>query len=541
MNPELNANVPEWYTPSQTDVLKKIEVQQVETTKLVAPSVVPQVHLSQLPLQQDLQKPLEPEIIIPVLDSREIDSGSIHIINESKSKLKLSPLEEGGKLQGDKLKSDWQVAQEARDIKDWRQQPLKSKDEQSKVHGDALFESSGNRSQQWSQEGEYKQSESLAKANFGKLSLKEEDLSKQLNGQWSSQQDEISRKIQGDALFNASNASASFQKFENKSGKVQGDKLFSSNTASFSNSNIEDESRKIQGDALFDSTGSDRSKQWDSSIQKDWKQSDKLDNANFGKLQGQEEILSKQLNGEWNSKEIPSKIEGDALFNASESSSANYTKLPLSALRSNSQTLEKSWSPSVDRSIKDFDEAKESEWSQKLDFEPVKQSEIKNEEEENWNSVDRLFSDLAEIRRLEEIERQDRIQRGVNPVLQGKVHRFQQELLHHNSKFLESLPLPAMELPHIELPKVSEISHNVVDSIKATTWTWSSYLKENVLNKTKNIYSQAKEGLGYYDISSIKSEERERVRKMNEKVDPMIDARKRRVEEELLHAVKSAN
>lgn len=70
----------------------------------------------------------------------------------------------------------------------------------------------------------------------------------------------------------------------------------------------------------------------------------------------------------------------------------------------------------------------------------------------------------------------------------------------------------------------------------------SSHLKEDLLERSTHLVEVAKEsiGLATVDPSSIKAEEIEKARRINEKVEPMFDARKRRVEEELLGLVKSS-
>lgn len=220
----------------------------------------------------------------------------------------------------------------------------------------------------------------------------------------------------------------------------------------------------------------------------------------------------------------------------------------LTDLRSNSEILDRNtWSPN----LRTFDAKNGSEdinWTENAAFEleNKNKNEIKAEINNtgngtvDWSSVDLLFpTSIQEIHRLEENERQDRIRRGVDPVLLGKHHKFQHELLHHHTRFLHHISSTSSGSVESSLTSVlpSVPSLNV---IKETTLTWSSYLKHNA----KSFYAVARDSLGM-NTSSLsyitKEEEKERTRKMSEKIDPMMDARKRRVEEELLTSIKIAS
>jgi len=58
---------------------------------------------------------------------------------------------------------------------------------------------------------------------------------------------------------------------------------------------------------------------------------------------------------------------------------------------------------------------------------------------------------------------------------------------------------------------------------------------------TNELVEDVTDKINGVDISSAAAEEKERLRRANEKIDPIVEGRKHRVEDELLHTVKSVN
>jgi len=173
----------------------------------------------------------------------------------------------------------------------------------------------------------------------------------------------------------------------------------------------------------------------------------------------------------------------------------------------------------------------------------------------------------VDLQLLEERERQDRIAQGVDPLLLGKHHKMQTELLSQNpstilpgsasisqttvlitekaSELLHDSAAKASTIMHDSAAKASTMMHNTSESIRSsgivqnTTETISN-VTSSMMGKVNEYVEVAKEKMGMapIDISSMASEEKERLRRMNETVDPMVEARKHRVEDELLQNVK---
>jgi hypothetical protein len=145
---------------------------------------------------------------------------------------------------------------------------------------------------------------------------------------------------------------------------------------------------------------------------------------------------------------------------------------------------------------------------------------------DKWNfSYSRRTPSL--ILDLEEQERKWRMSRACDAVLFGKWHRVQLEFMRHY--YPQKLSLSSLVAPIIAKEEVVvEITQSLMGSM---------------IGKASHIIEAAKDKFGYPSPSSIafvtKAEEKERIRRMNEGVDPMFDARKRAVESELLHKVKS--
>jgi len=186
----------------------------------------------------------------------------------------------------------------------------------------------------------------------------------------------------------------------------------------------------------------------------------------------------------------------------------------------------------------------------------------------------------AELEKLEQQEREDRINHGVDPILMGKHYRVQDELVSTTgtSSQLMTQATDALSKAKIavvdSMPSKEQLVHakdvvvdsmpsreqmvqaknTVVDSMpskeqvvhaKDVVVGTASTITENIMNKASEYLEVAKEKLGMVDPSTLSvtvMEEKERARRMSEGgVDPMTDARKHRVEAELLETVKSTN
>jgi len=139
-----------------------------------------------------------------------------------------------------------------------------------------------------------------------------------------------------------------------------------------------------------------------------------------------------------------------------------------------------------------------------------------------------------------EHERTEQIRAGADPILLGKWHRVQHA-------FMKDYLHPSTVMPLIE--KADEVlthaSSNLLDSsaeIAVEVTTGISHVFENISGKVHSLVETAKDKFGVVDPTTTagvtRLEEKERARRMHEKHDPYIEARKRRFEDELLTTVK---
>jgi len=138
----------------------------------------------------------------------------------------------------------------------------------------------------------------------------------------------------------------------------------------------------------------------------------------------------------------------------------------------------------------------------------------------------------SDIIKLEEQERLERMSKGVDPILLGKHHRVQEEIV-HSSRSLTGKVSASSSLEHAK------------EALKDTASVWSIYTTEKVgtlMEKASCWVDAAKDKLGFVgDASTFASEEKERLRRVNLKVDPLIEGRKHRMEDELLQKIKVSN
>jgi len=170
-----------------------------------------------------------------------------------------------------------------------------------------------------------------------------------------------------------------------------------------------------------------------------------------------------------------------------------------------------------------------------------------------------------ELDQIENKEREERVSHGVDPILMGKHHKLQDELLASNTTTttttLPTLPSSSTISHAAEVVKdkashlMSSTTETASHLMSSTTETAShlmssttetvSHLTGNMMGKMSEYVEVAKEKIGMADPTTIASitraEEAERVRRMNEKVDPIIEGKKHRVETELLKNVKTSN
>jgi len=165
-------------------------------------------------------------------------------------------------------------------------------------------------------------------------------------------------------------------------------------------------------------------------------------------------------------------------------------------------------------------------------------------ENDKWNFGFSRKTPIYIIDQLEH-ERREQIRLGVNPILFGKWHRVQAEFMekvnHHN---ILSDVAPAIDKAEKVL---SDASGKVLDSsaeIAAEVGSGFSNVLGNISQKVHNLVESAKDTLGIIDptttIGITKLEEKERHRRMNEKHEPLMEARKKRFEDELLTTIKLA-
>eukprot|EP01114_Cavostelium_apophysatum_P019735 TRINITY_DN643_c0_g1_i1.p1 TRINITY_DN643_c0_g1~~TRINITY_DN643_c0_g1_i1.p1 ORF type:complete len:168 (+),score=36.56 TRINITY_DN643_c0_g1_i1:53-505(+) len=134
----------------------------------------------------------------------------------------------------------------------------------------------------------------------------------------------------------------------------------------------------------------------------------------------------------------------------------------------------------------------------------------------------------SSIDKLEEAERQERLNKAVDPILLGKHHRLGDAVLSHPS----SLGGAAASASSAISGAASSLSSAISD------------MSGNLMNKASAAVDSAKASLGMdpSSIASMASEEKERQRRMSdERVDPKLAAQKHQVERELLNSVKANN
>jgi len=143
------------------------------------------------------------------------------------------------------------------------------------------------------------------------------------------------------------------------------------------------------------------------------------------------------------------------------------------------------------------------------------------------------------ILELEEQERQDRLSRGYDPVLLGKWHNIQREFMWNwNNNWAHLIGGLVKSSSRKLTGKLNTMRDNIHlrNSFEGVV--------DSVMNKATGLVESAKDTLGIYDVNSIsglnKIEEKERQRRMQEKHDPLIEARKRRMEHELMETIKPA-
>jgi len=179
----------------------------------------------------------------------------------------------------------------------------------------------------------------------------------------------------------------------------------------------------------------------------------------------------------------------------------------------------------------------------------------------------------ADLLKSIEEERQYRIQNAPNPMMMLRMFRVQTELMHRN--------IPTSLLNNARAGLVNSkvaLSNGIAlaqDQLESTQHVLSQSWKEfdekqvnfsvTVNKKSNELKESMKDGLNYTvekitdtvsgavefvkekvnlpttDISSMASEEKERVRRMSITVDPIVEGRRHRVEAELLSTVKAAN
>jgi len=91
--------------------------------------------------------------------------------------------------------------------------------------------------------------------------------------------------------------------------------------------------------------------------------------------------------------------------------------------------------------------------------------------------------------------------------------------------------------------EVSLAAHHKADKIKESLVESGKEIREKVADVTTSASDIFEEMRGKFgvDLSSMAAEEHERSRRMKEKIDPLIDGRKHRMEDELLLTVKPVN
>jgi len=175
---------------------------------------------------------------------------------------------------------------------------------------------------------------------------------------------------------------------------------------------------------------------------------------------------------------------------------------------------------------------------------------------------------------LEDSERADRMKRTVDPLWMSKWHGVQTELLSdtkgisflNNAKAsFTSTKFALREIPKNISEKVSSYVDYATEKYKEfdhaqQEWTVETNVKVNKMMGNLNasaeeiteraedfsvnmnaLVTDVQDRFTGLDVSSIAAEEKERARRVNEKVDPLVEGRKHRVEDQLVHSIKLVN
>lgn len=90
----------------------------------------------------------------------------------------------------------------------------------------------------------------------------------------------------------------------------------------------------------------------------------------------------------------------------------------------------------------------------------------------------------------------------------------------------------------------SAAAHHKADTIKESLKESGENIREKATEfstSASDIYEEMKGKFGGFDSSLMAAEEKERARRMKEKIDPVLEGRKHRMESELLHTIKPVN
>jgi len=156
------------------------------------------------------------------------------------------------------------------------------------------------------------------------------------------------------------------------------------------------------------------------------------------------------------------------------------------------------------------------------------------------NSQDKVNLDFPrqtpkDIITAEEEERTRRMSEGADPMLLAKQHKVEQELVKKVPGGPHTLTGKAMEAKDALMEKAQPMTDKLVG------------FKDTVMEKASGLVQTVKDS--YYKVPSDqcttwtevnKAEETERTRRMSDPVNPLVLARKHRVESELLSTVKPA-
>jgi len=131
-------------------------------------------------------------------------------------------------------------------------------------------------------------------------------------------------------------------------------------------------------------------------------------------------------------------------------------------------------------------------------------------------------------------ERQWRIERGVDPILYGKIHRVQQELIRNWNSVSWQLK-----------GKANEWSKPIQSNWHLLAGDMERLIDQGI-NFMQSTADKLTESVGLSEKPSLwgikRQEEKERERRMKDtQVDKMVEARRRRVEDELMQTIKPVN